>query len=84
MLHKTMDELSDAYQEQVSILKLNVDERYTFSTTGKHMQIGGKKWSDFQTTHFKINSQPFYALVNPQGQLLNQLTGYEADAGQYL
>lgn len=43
----------------------------------------GDKWSHFQTEYFNINSQPYYVLMAPDGQLLNQPVGYTPDENEY-
>lgn len=44
----------------------------------------GHKWAHFQTKYFMSNSQPYYALLTPDGeQLLNQPVGYTPDIDQY-
>ena len=54
--------------EQVSLPKHTGGER-TLRTVGD-------KWHFFQTEFFRNNSQPLYALVGPDGRLLNQPVGY--------
>jgi thiol:disulfide interchange protein DsbD len=44
----------------------------------------GHKWAHFQTTYFNANSQPYYALLTPDGQtLLNQPIGYTPSEEEY-
>ena len=43
----------------------------------------GHKWSHFQTENFQVNSQPYYALVTPDGQLLNHPVAYTPEANEY-
>lgn len=54
--------------QQVSLPKHNGGER-TLRTVGD-------KWHFFQTEFFRNNSQPLYALIGPDGRLLNQPVGY--------
>ena len=54
--------------EQVSLPKHTGGER-TLRTVGD-------KWHFFQTEFFRNNSQPLYALIGPDGRLLNQPVGY--------
>ncbi len=35
----------------------------------------GHKWAHFQTEYFKTNSQPYYVLLSPDGQLLTNPLG---------
>ena len=39
------------------------NEQYTSKTTNRKVKTIGNKWSDFETTSFKTNSQPFYVLL---------------------
>lgn len=59
-------------------------ERYTSTTTGKMIKSIGNKWSDFQISKFKTNSQPWYVLVDHEGGLLNQPQGYDPDIEKYI
>ncbi|MBK7871609.1 MAG: thioredoxin family protein [Saprospiraceae bacterium] len=43
----------------------------------------GHKWQHFSTEYFGTNTQPFYALISPDGQLLNYPVGYTPDANEY-
>jgi thiol:disulfide interchange protein DsbD len=43
----------------------------------------GNKWSHFQTEYFKTNTQPYYVLLSPDGQLLTQPRGYTPEEKEY-
>lgn len=44
----------------------------------------GHKWANFQTEFFKINSQPYYVLLNSDGtKILNQAVGYSPNENEY-
>jgi thiol:disulfide interchange protein DsbD len=43
----------------------------------------GNKWSHFQTEYFQTNTQPYYVLLSPDGQLLSQPRGYTPEEEQY-
>ncbi|PTM08945.1 MAG: hypothetical protein DA407_06905 [Bacteroidetes bacterium] len=44
----------------------------------------GHKWSHFQTQFFQSNSQPFYALLSPDGKtVLNSPVGYTPNEDEY-
>jgi len=43
----------------------------------------GNKWSTLQTETFINNSQPYYALLSPDGVLLTDPVGYTPDAAEY-
>jgi len=46
-------------------LKLSESEQYISPHSGKKINTVGKKNTDFQITKFKSNSQPLYALIDP-------------------
>lgn len=50
----------------------------------KVLKTVGNKWGTFQTKNFQNNSQPYYALISPDGQLLTEPVGYTPDKQQYL
>jgi thiol:disulfide interchange protein len=64
--------------------ELPESEQYTSATTGKRIKTVGNKWSDFQITKYKVNSQPYYVLIDHDEQNLNEPIGYTPDAGEYL
>ena len=43
----------------------------------------GQKWAHFQAANFNVNSQPYYVLMSPDGQVLNPPVGYTPDAEDY-
>ncbi len=44
----------------------------------------GHKWANFQTQFFKSNSQPYYVLLNSEGnQVLTEPVGYTPDEDEY-
>lgn len=43
----------------------------------------GNKWSHFQTEYFRTNTQPYYVLLSPDGQLLAHPRGYTPEEKQY-
>ncbi|MEX2589341.1 MAG: protein-disulfide reductase DsbD domain-containing protein [Chitinophagales bacterium] len=49
----------------------------------RQLKTIGNKWSYFQTLNFNNNSQPYYALLSPDEQLLNTPVGYMPDASEY-
>ncbi len=44
--------------------KLPEDEQYISEVTGKKIRTVGNKWSEFQISRYKRNSQPYYVLVD--------------------
>ena len=51
--------------------KLPEEEVYYSSNLDKTIDTEGEKWTDFEASTFGKISQPLYALVTPEGQLLN-------------
>ncbi|MCF6213907.1 MAG: thioredoxin family protein [Flavobacteriaceae bacterium] len=60
------------------------DQQYTSKTTGKKIRTIGNKWSDFQITKYKANAQPYYVLLDHNGDNLNKYSAYNSDAEAYL
>ncbi len=59
------------------------EEYYISETTGKKITTIGGKWSDFQISRYKINSQPYYAIVDHTEDNLVEPRGYEPDKKAY-
>lgn len=64
--------------------ELNPQEQITSKLTGKKLKYIGQKWSEFQTLTYKTNAQPFYVLVNHEGESLNETSAYNPDVQEYL
>ncbi len=63
-------------QDQVRVIRSNGAPR-TLRTVGN-------KWNHFQEIYFKVNSQPYYVLMNPEGtELLNNPADYTPDVKEY-
>lgn len=72
------------------LLQLYVDDKtdlqpneQTVNPQGKKIKTIGNKWSDFQASRFKANSQPFYVLLDDEGQLLVAPQGADYNADNY-
>ena len=66
--------------------ELPASEQRDYTTcTGKQKRLTthGNKWSTLQTETFINNSQPYYALLSPDGVLLTDPVGYTPDAREY-
>ncbi|RYZ97693.1 MAG: DUF255 domain-containing protein, partial [Sphingobacteriaceae bacterium] len=50
--------------------ELEVKEQYKSAFSGKKITNLGAKWSDLQASRFNANSQPFYVLLDSDGNLL--------------
>jgi thiol:disulfide interchange protein DsbD len=72
----------DIIDKKYVLVSLYVDERtaldssYVSSFDGRTKRTIGNKWSDFQSIHFKRNSQPYYVLMAPDGTILNKPVAY--------
>ena len=60
------------------------DQQYVSKSTGKKIRTIGNKWSDFQITKYKANAQPYYVLIDHNGENLNHYMAYNADVEAYL
>jgi thiol:disulfide interchange protein len=49
----------------------------------KNIKTIGNKWSTFQTQVFNNNSQPYYVMLSPEGDLLANPVGYMPDVEEY-
>lgn len=88
-------EVYNYIKENFILVSLYVDDRKNlpilqqFTFTGsdsikKDIRTYGDKWSAFQTENFRQNTQPLYAIINNNGQLVNNPVGYTPDKNQYL
>lgn len=61
------------------------EQREYITCAGKRKQLTtrGNKWSTLQTETFINNSQPYYALLSPDGKLLTEPVGYTPDQAEY-
>ncbi|WP_106292674.1 protein-disulfide reductase DsbD family protein [Arcticibacter pallidicorallinus] len=81
----------ETIQNDYVLIQLYVDdktalpenERFT-SSRGKKIKTVGNKWSDFQTTRFNANSQPFYVLLSPEEKILVDPIGADYNIDSYL
>ena len=49
----------------------------------KKIKTIGNKWATFQTQVFNNNSQPYYVMLSPEGELLGNPVGYTPDVEEY-
>ena len=79
-------------QDEVVLISLYVDnkkelpksEQYISKETGKEIVSVGNKWSDFQITKFKANAQPYYIILDNEGNMLSDKPeGYNSDINAY-
>ena len=89
---------ADVYKvlkENYIIISLYVDdknvlpsaERFTYTSkngTERKIRSVGDKWSTFETENFKENSQPLYAILNTNEELVSKPAPYTPSAKDYL
>ena len=84
-------QILELLKNDVVLVSLYVDERklledheqFKSQITGKSIRTVGNKWSDLQIAKYKVNAQPFYAMVDPNGNDLIQPIGYTPDVKLY-
>ncbi|HET8964071.1 MAG TPA: cytochrome c biogenesis protein CcdA, partial [Chitinophagales bacterium] len=84
-------EVYDLISSKYVLVSLYVDDKemlpeedqYISAFSGKKIRTIGNKWSDFQSSYFGVNSQPYYVLISPDGKMLNQPSPYEPDVSKY-
>jgi thiol:disulfide interchange protein DsbD len=64
--------------------ELDKADQFISTYSGKKITTLGGKWSDFQASKFNTNSQPFYVIVNSNGDVLVTPQGADYDAGNYI
>jgi thiol:disulfide interchange protein len=60
------------------------NERYTSAFSGKKIKTVGNKWSDLQASKYGINSQPYYVLLDHEGNVLTQPEAFNLDIQNYI
>jgi len=60
------------------------NEQFISETTGKKIKTIGNKWSDFQIKEYKANAQPYYVLLDKNGNNLNKYSAYDPNIESYL
>ncbi len=59
--------------------ELSTAEQFKSSYSGKEITTIGNKWSDFQASKYNANSQPYYVLLDLEGNTLLPPQGAEYD-----
>lgn len=85
-------EVKDMLENDYVIIRLYVDEKkelptpYTVEENGKTVKLKtyGDKWSYLQRYKFNINSQPYYVLLNNQGEPLAPPRDYNENVEQFV
>jgi thiol:disulfide interchange protein DsbD len=79
-------------KNEVVLISLYVDdkkelpesEKYVSKETGKKIKTIGNKWSDFQITKYKANAQPYYLILDTDGNTLSdEPASYDPDIELY-
>jgi thiol:disulfide interchange protein len=60
------------------------DEWITSDFDGRVKNTIGSKNLDYQITNFNTNTQPFYVVMDPEGNLLNNPRGYNLDIDAFI
>lgn len=84
-------EILSILKDQVVLVSLYVDdkrelpkeEQYVSKETGKEIITIGNKWSDYQITRYKNNAQPYYIILDSDGNDISKPVGYTPDAAIY-
>ncbi len=63
--------------------ELDEKDKYTSPETGKEIKTIGNKWSDYQITRYKNNAQPFYIILDDNGNDISKPVGYTPDIEEY-
>lgn len=85
------DQILNILNNDIVLISLYVDdkrplpenEQYVSDATGKKIKTIGNKWSDFQIVNYRANAQPYYVLVDNEGNNLNAPVGYTPDIDAY-
>lgn len=64
-------------------IDLPKSEQYISETTGKEVVTIGNKWTDFQITRYKSNSQPLYIILDADGNDLSKPIAFTFDKKEY-
>ena len=64
-------------------IDLPKEQQYVSKETGKEIVTVGNKWSDLQITRYKNNAQPYYIVLDSEGNDLNSPVGYTPDVNEY-
>ena len=76
-------------KEDYVLISLYVDEReelaepFVSDFSDRRLRTVGSKWADFQARYFNKNSQPYYVLLTPEQEVLNQPVAYTPEVEEY-
>ncbi|MGB3591497.1 MAG: thioredoxin family protein [Nonlabens sp.] len=80
-LLKTEYVLVSLYLDELK--SLAKEEQVVSQSTGKKLRTVGNKWSDFQISRYGVNVQPYYAIIDSEGNDLVRPVGYTPDPEEY-
>lgn len=63
---------------------LEESERFVSEFSGKNIRWVGQKWSDFQASRFGTNAQPYYVILDTDGNQLVPAEAYNEDIQNYI
>ncbi|MFH4966380.1 cytochrome c biogenesis protein CcdA [Gaetbulibacter sp. M235] len=85
-------DILDILKNKVVLISLYVDDKRMLEegdivesklNPGKQLKYIGQKWSELQTIRYKANSQPFYVLMDHNGENLSEPVVYTPDSDVY-
>ena len=71
------------YVDEKSV-EVPVEEQYTSSNDGKVKKTLGEVNADIQIVNFQCNTQPYYVVVSPEGQVLTKPMSFNTDAEDFM
>lgn len=74
-----VDDKNELPEAQQGVFEFQVGDK----TRSKRVKTIGNKWATFQTHYFRNNSQPYYVMLSPEGELLGKPVGYTPDIEEY-
>ncbi len=85
-------EVQRLMNEEYVVIALYVDDKKKLPESewvkseydGKVKKTLGKKNADFQITRFNKNTQPYYILLNSEGETISESLGYELDEQKFI
>ncbi|NIJ46009.1 thiol:disulfide interchange protein DsbD [Wenyingzhuangia heitensis] len=86
----TDKEVLNILQNKVVLISLHVDDRQSFNEqeisplTGKPYRYKGQKWAHFQEQRYKTNAQPYYVVLDANGNDVSKPVGYTPNVTKYL
>ncbi|KAA9331121.1 protein-disulfide reductase DsbD family protein [Adhaeribacter soli] len=64
--------------------ELPKEEQYVSKYDGKEKTTIGRKFADYQVTKFNVNAQPYYVLLGPDGEKLNEPIAYNLNVAAFV